>query len=165
MLHAIHGMGENKVGAVPAQVATTVAEIEAARLAGGPAIIPVVENGHAIGETLDHLDEFRPLGARYMTLIQNGHNALADSSVPRRSRRGPSSNGLSPGGQGSICRRCAAAASAPVNIDMAVDRQQPVMDLPVSHCHRSVYGPRLRRYGRVVKSGRRSCSSQASFLH
>ena len=84
MLRAIHGMGENKAGAVPAQVATTVAEIEAARLAGGPAIIPVVENGHAIGETLDHLDEFRALGARYMTLTHNGHNALADSSVPRR---------------------------------------------------------------------------------
>jgi membrane dipeptidase len=44
----------------------------------------VVENGHAIGETLDHLDAFRALGARYMTLTHNGHNALADSSVPRR---------------------------------------------------------------------------------
>jgi membrane dipeptidase len=84
MLHAIRSMGEAGGDAVPAQIATTVAEIEAARLAGGPAIIPVVENGHAIGETLDHLDEFRALGARYMTLTHNGHNALADSSVPRR---------------------------------------------------------------------------------
>jgi membrane dipeptidase len=84
MLHAIRSMGEAGADAVPAQIATTVAEIEAARLAGGPAIIPVVENGHAIGETLDHLDEFRALGARYMTLTHNGHNALADSSVPRR---------------------------------------------------------------------------------
>jgi len=84
MLRAIHAMGETRAGAVPAQLATTVAEIEAARLAGGPAIIPVVENGHAIGETLDHLDEFRALGARYMTLTHNGHNALADSSVPRK---------------------------------------------------------------------------------
>jgi membrane dipeptidase len=84
MLRAIHSMGESIAGAVPARLATTVAEIEAARLAGGPAIIPVVENGHAIGETLDHLDEFRALGARYMTLTHNGHNALADSSVPRK---------------------------------------------------------------------------------
>jgi membrane dipeptidase len=84
MLRAIHSMGESTAGAVPARLATTVAEIEAARLAGGPAIIPVVENGHAIGETLDHLDEFRALGARYMTLTHNGHNALADSSVPRK---------------------------------------------------------------------------------
>ena len=84
MLHAIRAMGEARTGAIPAHIATTVAEIEAARLAGGPAIIPVVENGHAIGETLDHLDAFRALGARYMTLTHNGHNALADSSVPRR---------------------------------------------------------------------------------
>jgi membrane dipeptidase len=92
MLRAIRSMGESpraegsEAGAavIPACVATTVAEIEAARLVGGPAIIPVVENGHAIGETLDHLDEFRALGARYMTLTHNGHNALADSSVPRR---------------------------------------------------------------------------------
>ena len=84
MLHAIRGMGEAGAGGAPGQIATTVAEIEAARLAGGPAIIPVVENGYAMGETLDHLDEFRALGARYMTLTHNGHNALADSSVPRR---------------------------------------------------------------------------------
>jgi membrane dipeptidase len=37
-----------------------------------------------MGETLDHLDEFRAMGARYMTLTHNGHNALADSSVPRK---------------------------------------------------------------------------------
>jgi membrane dipeptidase len=84
MLRAIRGMGEATADGIAGRIATTVAEIEAARLAGGPAIIPVVENGHAIGETLDHLDEFRALGARYMTLTHNGHNALADSSVPRK---------------------------------------------------------------------------------
>jgi membrane dipeptidase len=84
MLHAIRSMGEPGNGTVPGRIATTVAEIEDARRAGGPAIIPVVENGHAIGETLDHLDAFRALGARYMTLTHNGHNALADSSVARR---------------------------------------------------------------------------------
>jgi membrane dipeptidase len=88
MLHAVRAMGgtpgAGAAGAVPGIVATTVAEIEAARLAGGPAVIPVVENGHAMGETLDHLDAYRALGARYMTLTHNGHNALADSSVPRR---------------------------------------------------------------------------------
>jgi membrane dipeptidase len=84
MLRAIRAMGEASAGSLVGRIATSVAEIEAARLAGGPAIIPVVENGHAIGETLDHLDEFRALGARYMTLTHNGHNALADSSVPRK---------------------------------------------------------------------------------
>jgi membrane dipeptidase len=84
MLRAIHAMGQPTEAGIPGRVATTVAEIEAARLAGGPAIIPAVENGHAIGETLDHLDAFRAMGARYMTLTHNGHNALADSSVPRK---------------------------------------------------------------------------------
>jgi membrane dipeptidase len=90
MLRAIRSMGESpgqaggQAETAPARIATTVAEIEAARLDGSPAIIPAVENGHAMGETLDHLDRFRALGARYMTLTHNGHNALADSSVPRR---------------------------------------------------------------------------------
>ncbi len=84
MLRAIQAMGQPTEAGIPGHIATTVAEIEAARLAGGPAIIPAVENGHAIGETLDHLDAFRAMGARYMTLTHNGHNALADSSVPRK---------------------------------------------------------------------------------
>jgi membrane dipeptidase len=84
MLQAIRGMGEANDAGLAGRIATTVAEIEAARLEGATAIIPVVENGHAMGETLDHLDAYRALGARYMTLTHNGHNALADSSVPRR---------------------------------------------------------------------------------
>lgn len=86
MLHAIHEMGQSRLDApgLAGRIATTVAEIEAARLDGAPAIIPAVENGHAIGEDLARLDAFRRLGARYLTLTHNGHNALADSAVPRR---------------------------------------------------------------------------------
>ncbi len=84
MLRAIQAMGAPSAPGIAGHLATTVAEIEAARRAGGPAIIPAVENGHAMGETLDHLDAFRAMGARYMTLTHNGHNALADSSVPRK---------------------------------------------------------------------------------
>lgn len=86
MLRAIREMGEagGNAAGLAGRLATTVAEIEAARLDGAPAIIPVVENGHAIGPDLGRLDEFRALGARYMTLTHNGHNALADSAVPRK---------------------------------------------------------------------------------
>jgi membrane dipeptidase len=84
MLRAIHAMGQPSEYGPAGRIATTVAEIEAARLEGAPAIIPAVENGQAIGDTLDLLDEYRALGARYMTLTHNGHNALADSSVPRK---------------------------------------------------------------------------------
>lgn len=86
MLRAIRDMGGagDTAAGIAGRLATTVAEIEAARLDGAPAIIPVVENGHAIGLDLGRLDEFRALGARYMTLTHNGHNALADSAVPRK---------------------------------------------------------------------------------
>ncbi|MCB8875969.1 dipeptidase [Acidisoma silvae] len=86
MLHAIHEMGEDKGDStrLPGRIATTIAEIEAARAEGAPAVIPAVENGYAVGLDLDHLDAFRRLGARYMTLTHNGHNQISDSAVPRK---------------------------------------------------------------------------------
>jgi membrane dipeptidase len=82
MLDAIAGMGRDAAG-LRARLTTTVADIRAARQDGVIAIVPVVENGHAIGEDLGVLAEFRARGVRYMTLTHNGHNALADSSNPR----------------------------------------------------------------------------------
>ena len=58
-------------------------EIEAAKRDGVLAIVPVVENGFAMGTDLSRLARFRALGARYLTLTHNGHNALADSCNPR----------------------------------------------------------------------------------
>jgi membrane dipeptidase len=82
MLDAIAGMGRDAAG-LRARLATTATEIRAAWHDGVIAIVPVVENGHAIGEDLGVLAEFRARGVRYMTLTHNGHNALADSSNPR----------------------------------------------------------------------------------
>ena len=79
MLRAIRGMGEAEGMAC----ATTAAELRAAFEAGRTAVVPCVENGHALGEDLGLLAEFRALGARYMTLCHNGHNLLCDSSNPR----------------------------------------------------------------------------------
>jgi membrane dipeptidase len=64
-------------------VASTAAEIERARAEGVIAVVPAVENGHAMGEDLGLLAAFRAKGAVYLTLTHNGHNALADSSNPR----------------------------------------------------------------------------------
>ena len=83
MLHAIRSMGRSENG-ITARVAVTVAEIEAAKRDGVLAIVPVVENGFAMGTDLSRLARFRALGARYLTLTHNGHNALADSSNPRK---------------------------------------------------------------------------------
>ena len=65
------------------RLATTAAELRAAHAEGRTAVIPCVENGHALGEDLSLLTEFRRLGACYMTLCHNGHNLLCDSSNPR----------------------------------------------------------------------------------
>jgi membrane dipeptidase len=42
-----------------------------------------IENGYVIGNDLDLLDRYHALGARYMTLVHNGHNDIADSAQPR----------------------------------------------------------------------------------
>ena len=79
MLDAIAGMaGEHS------RVCVTADAIEAAKRDGVVAIVPCVENGYAMGEDLRLLAEFRAKGARYLTLTHNGHNALSDSSNPRK---------------------------------------------------------------------------------
>lgn len=67
-----------------ARVCTTADAIEAAKRDGVPAVVPCVENGYAMGEDLGLLAQFRAKGARYLTLTHNGHNALSDSSNPRK---------------------------------------------------------------------------------
>ncbi len=78
MLGAIRATAEG-----PATLATTTAQIQAAHADGRLAVIPCIENGHAIGEDLALLARFRAQGAVYLTLCHNGHNALCDSSNPR----------------------------------------------------------------------------------
>lgn len=42
-----------------------------------------IENGYVIGRDLERLDRYHDLGARYVTLVHNGHNDIADSAAPR----------------------------------------------------------------------------------
>ncbi len=83
MLGAINAMGRSQDG-ITARVAVTAAGIKAAKRDGVLAIVPAVENGFATGGDLSRLAHFRELGARYLTLTHNGHNALADSCNPRK---------------------------------------------------------------------------------
>ena len=82
MLEAIRGMARTE-GWITARLCVTAAQIEAAREEDVLAIVPAVENGFATGSDLARLRRFRALGARYLTLTHNGHNALADSANPR----------------------------------------------------------------------------------
>jgi membrane dipeptidase len=42
-----------------------------------------IENGYVIGTDLGLLERYYELGARYMSLVHNGHNDIADSASPR----------------------------------------------------------------------------------
>ena len=79
MLHAINAMGRGG-----ARVCSSAGAIEAAHRDGVTAIIPAVENGHACGGAPERLRAFRELGACYLTVTHNGHNAFGDSSNPRK---------------------------------------------------------------------------------
>ena len=71
------------MGGPGTRVASSAGAIEAAWSDGLPAIVPCVENGHAIGGDVANLAALRAAGVVYLTLTHNGHNALADSAVPR----------------------------------------------------------------------------------
>jgi membrane dipeptidase len=83
MLDTINAMGTTR-GGITARVCATAGAIEAAVAEGALAIVPAVENGHAIGGDLRMLQRFRDLGVIYVTVTHNGHNDLADSANPRR---------------------------------------------------------------------------------
>ncbi len=83
MLRAIRTMGDTR-GGITARVCSSADAIEQAHQAGALAVVPAVENGHAVGGDLSRLAKLRDLGAIYITLTHNGHNLLADSANPRR---------------------------------------------------------------------------------
>jgi membrane dipeptidase len=103
MLAVIRSMGRTEHG-IAARVAETADAIEAAKRDGVLAIVPAVENGFAIGHDLGRLAALRAGGARYMTLTHNGHNALADSAIPRSDLGDAETEhgGLSPLGRAAI---------------------------------------------------------------
>jgi membrane dipeptidase len=65
-------------------VTPRVHDITQAIAAGAIAVIPVVENGHALGHNIAAVAAFAAHGVRYITLTHNGHNDLADAAIPRR---------------------------------------------------------------------------------
>lgn len=66
------------------RLCTTPDELEACAAAGDLAILLGVENGYAMGEDLGRLGLWRRLGAIYLTMTHDGHNALSDAARPRK---------------------------------------------------------------------------------
>ncbi len=80
---AIHRMTdalyEDRIG-----LATTAAEARALHAQGKLVAFIGIENGYAIGTDISLLQDFRDRGARYMTLVHNGHNDIGDSAQPQQ---------------------------------------------------------------------------------
>ena len=76
--------GGPDAGRMPTRLCDTAAGIEQAHRDGCIAIVSAVENAYAFGEDLSVIGRFRQEGVRYVTLTHNGHNAIADSAIPRR---------------------------------------------------------------------------------
>jgi membrane dipeptidase len=67
------------------ELATSAEEVREAAARGHVAALLGVEGGHAIENSLDHLDSLYALGVRYMTLTWNNGNDWAGASMdPRR---------------------------------------------------------------------------------
>jgi len=64
-------------------LATTAAEARTLHEQGKLVALIGMENGFVIGKDLALLEKYRALGARYMTLVHNGHNDIGDSAQPQ----------------------------------------------------------------------------------
>jgi len=78
---AIHRMTDQLPGKI--EFATTASDIRRITSNGKHAILIGIENGFAIGQDLNLLRDYFQLGARYMTLVHNGHNDIGDSAQPQ----------------------------------------------------------------------------------
>ncbi|MBE7211796.1 MAG: dipeptidase [Gluconacetobacter diazotrophicus] len=83
MLDRIREM-DGERGGIRARPCSTAAAVEAAHRDGVIAVVPAIENAYCFGEDLALVPRVRALGACYVTLTHNGHNAAADSAIPRR---------------------------------------------------------------------------------
>ncbi|MDT8399062.1 MAG: membrane dipeptidase [Pseudomonadales bacterium] len=75
-------------------LATTAAQARELHAQGKLVALIGIENGFVIGKDLSLLADFRKRGARYMTLVHNGHNDIGDSAQPQaRLGDGPEEHG------------------------------------------------------------------------
>ncbi len=79
---AIHRMTEYMY---PGRIGLAQTAAEARQLFAEGKLVAMIgiENGFVLGEDLSLLEDYRRRGARYLTLVHNGHNAIGDSAQPR----------------------------------------------------------------------------------
>lgn len=75
-----------------AEIAYAPEDIARIKKAGKSAVVLAIENGYALGDRLERVDEFYDLGVRYITLCHNGNNNICDAALDKS---GPEHGGLS----------------------------------------------------------------------
>ena len=83
----------------PSRIGLAVRAADVRRLAAEGRLVALMgmENGYALGEDVENVRRFHELGVRYLSLVHNGHNQLADSNTGEGD--GYRWNGLSPLGR------------------------------------------------------------------
>ncbi len=79
---AIHRMAEELYPDL-IEIAHSANDVQRINASGKLVAAIGIENGYSIGEDVSLLERYHELGARYVTLAHNGHNAIADSAQPR----------------------------------------------------------------------------------
>jgi membrane dipeptidase len=82
------------------ELALTPGDLRRIRAQGKKTALMGVENGYPIGADIGRIREFHQRGARYLSLVHNGHNQLADSHTGERD--GWKWQGLSPLGRQAV---------------------------------------------------------------
>lgn len=77
-IHRMVALYPDRIG-----LATTAAEARAIHAQGKLVAMIGMENGYVIGKDLALLQVYRDKGARYLTLVHNGHNDIGDSAQPQ----------------------------------------------------------------------------------
>ena len=123
-------------------LALSAADVRRLHGEGRRAALIGIENGFAIGRSLELLDIYYDFGARYLGLLHNGHNDIGDSAVPSLGREEPD---VEHGGLSSFGRTVIARANAlGIIIDVSHSAMSTTLDAiaasraPVIASHSSV---------------------------
>jgi len=126
------------------ELALTAADVRRIHGAGKKVALIGIENGYPMGKDIRLLDQFYDYGGRYFGLVHNGHNDLADSAQPNKTKNEPAAewNGLSPLGKQVVKR----LNELGIMVDVSHSSNQATLDMlalstaPIIASHSGVKG-------------------------
>ena len=126
------------------ELAYTAADARRIHAAGKKVAFMGMENGYPMGKDLRLLDQFYDYGVRYLSIVHNGHNDLADSAQPDTRKGEPATehNGLSALGKRVVKR----LNQLGIMVDVSHSSEKSTLDMlaasaaPVIASHSAVKG-------------------------